>query len=116
MGGAKRRVGLRTRVAQRVPSHRFGDLFAGLSRDNVPRELLAGITLLAIAIPEQLATSQLAGVAAFSAMVAFIAATLAFTFIGSNPIMSIGADSTIAPLFAVALLRLAAPNSSQYFT
>ena len=76
---------------------------------------MAGITLLAIAIPEQLATSQLAGVAAFSAMIAFIAATLAFTFVGANPIMSVGADSTIAPLFAVALLRLAAPNSSQYF-
>ncbi|MDE3082191.1 MAG: SulP family inorganic anion transporter [Acidobacteriota bacterium] len=115
MGRARGRVGPRTRVAQRVPSGRFGDLFVGLTRDNLPRELLAGITLLAIAIPEQLATSQLAGVAAFSAMVAFIAATLAFTFIGSNPIMSVGADSTIAPLFAVALLRLAAPNSSQYF-
>ncbi|HET9089237.1 MAG TPA: SulP family inorganic anion transporter [Acidimicrobiales bacterium] len=114
MGHAKERPGPRTRVAQRVASHRFGDLFAGLSRDNLSREALAGITLLAIAIPEQLATSQLAGVAAFSAMVAFIAATLVFTLVGANPIMSVGADSTIAPLFAVALLRLAAPNSSQY--
>jgi sulfate permease, SulP family len=116
MGHAKGRVGARTRVAQRVSSRRLGDLFAGLTKDNASREVVAGITLLAIAIPEQLATSQLAGVAAFSAMVAFIAATLAFTFVGSNPVMSIGADSTIAPLFAVALLRLAAPNSGQYFT
>ena len=116
MGHAKGRVGPRTRVAQRVASRRLGDLFAGLSRENLSREVVAGITLLAIAIPEQLATSQLAGVAAFSAMVAFIAATLVFTLVGSNPIMSVGADSTIAPLFAVALLRLAAPHSSQYFT
>jgi sulfate permease, SulP family len=89
---------------------------SGLTRENTAREVLAGVTLLAIAIPEQLATSQLAGVAAFSAMIAFIAATLAFTLFGANPIVSVGADSTIAPLFAVALLRLAAPNSSQYFT
>lgn len=88
---------------------------AGVTRQNLVGEIMAGITLLAIAIPEQLATSQLAGVAAFSAMIAFIGATLAFTFFGSNPIVSVGADSTIAPLFAVALLRLALPNSTQYY-
>lgn len=78
--------------------------------------MLAGITLLAIAIPEQLATSQLAGVPAFLAMIAFIAATLAFTLVGSNPIVSVGADSTIAPLFAVAMAHLAVTGSAQYLT
>ena len=34
--------------------------------------------------------------------------------IGSNPILSVGADSTIAPLFAVALLRMAPASSVQY--
>lgn len=80
----------------------------------MPGQLLAGITLLAIAIPEQLATSQLAGVPAFTAMIAFITATLVFVAFGSNPILSVGADSTIAPLFAVALLRLALPATTQY--
>ncbi len=65
-------------------------------------------------MPEQLATSQLAEVPAFTAMIAFMAATLAFTLLGSNPIMSVGADSTIAPLFSVALLRLALPASAPY--
>jgi SulP family sulfate permease len=73
------------------------------------------VTLLAIAIPEQLATSQLAGVPAFMAMIAFITATLVFVFFGSNPIMSVGADSTIAPLFAVVLLRLAPVSTTLYF-
>ncbi len=88
----------------------------GLTRDILPSELLAGVTLLAIAIPEQLATSQLASVPAFTSMIAFIAATSVFLIVGSNPILSIGADSTIAPLFAVALLRLALPNSPQYLS
>jgi MFS superfamily sulfate permease-like transporter len=48
-------------------------------------------------------------------MIAFIAATLVFVAFGSNPIMSVGADSTIAPLFAVALLRLAPPSTTLYF-
>lgn len=104
----------RTRIAQRQESHGLGQLLIGLTRENLASQVLAGVTLLAIAIPEQLATAQLAGVPAFTAMIAFIAATLVFFFVGSNPIVSVGADSTIAPLFAVALLRLALPASSQY--
>ena len=106
----------RTPVARRVATRGLPDLFEGVTRATVPREALAGITLLAIAIPEQLATSQLAGAPAFFAMIAFIAATLAFTFFGSNPIVSVGADSTIAPLFAVAIAHLAVTGSTQYLT
>jgi MFS superfamily sulfate permease-like transporter len=105
----------RTRVGERELARGLNETFLGLNRRNFPSQLLAGITLLAIAIPEQLATAQLAGVPAFTAMIAFIAATLVFCFAGSNPILSVGADSTIAPLFAVALLKLALPASSQYY-
>src|SRR5487761_2569820 len=93
-------------IGERIASHALGDLLRGVTRHNARGQVLAGVTLLAIAIPEQLATSQLAGVPAFAAMIAFIAATVAFIFFGSNPIVSVGADSTIAPLFAVALLRI----------
>ncbi len=106
----------RTPVARRVSTHGLANLFHGVTRVSAPREVLAGITLLAIAIPEQLATSQLAGVPAFLAMIAFIAATLAFTLFGSNPIVSVGADSTIAPLFAVAIAHLAVTGSAQYLS
>jgi SulP family sulfate permease len=104
----------RTPIAQRRVTRGVNQIFLGLTRTNFSGQLLAGITLLAIAIPEQLATSQLAGVPAFTAMIAFITATLVFFVIGSNPIVSVGADSTIAPLFAVALLRLAPASSPQY--
>ncbi|MBW4029268.1 MAG: SulP family inorganic anion transporter [Acidobacteria bacterium] len=102
-------------VGERIASHAVGDLLRGVTRHNAAGQALAGVTLLAIAIPEQLATSQLAGVPAFAAMIAFIAATFAFILFGSNPIVSVGADSTIAPLFAVALLRIALPDSPQYY-
>ncbi|MGD0055785.1 MAG: SulP family inorganic anion transporter [Acidimicrobiales bacterium] len=104
----------RTPMGQRRLSRGLGEIFIGVTRQNLPGQMLAGVTLLAIAIPEQLATSQLAGVPAFTAMIAFITATLVFVLFGSNPIVSVGADSTIAPLFAVALLRLALPASTQY--
>jgi MFS superfamily sulfate permease-like transporter len=104
----------RTPIAQRRVAKGLNQVFLGLTRANFSGQMLAGVTLLAIAIPEQLATSQLAGVPAFTAIIAFITATLVFFLIGSNPIVSVGADSTIAPLFAVALLRLAPASSPQY--
>ena len=114
--GSTRHPAPRTPVARRVATRGLSDLFRGVTRASAPHEVLAGVTLLAIAIPEQLATSQLAGVPAFLAMIAFIAATLAFTIVGSNPIVSVGADSTIAPLFAVAIAHLAVTGSPQYLT
>jgi len=116
MGHAgKQRDEERTPIGLRVVARGVDETFLGLTRDNFSSQILAGVTLLAIAIPEQLATAQLAGVPAFTAMIAFIAATLVFSVAGSNPILSVGADSTIAPLFAVALLKLSLPASSQYY-
>lgn len=113
--GDKKHADHRTPIGEREVAKGISQTFLGLTRENFPSQLLAGVTLLAIAIPEQLATAQLAGVPAFTAMIAFIGATLVFSFVGSNPILSVGADSTIAPLFAVALLKLALPASSQYY-
>ncbi len=103
-------------IGQREIQRGFHHVLEGVTKQNLPAQVLAGVTLLAIAIPEQLATSQLAGIPAFAALVGFIGATLVFMFLGSNPIVSVGADSTIAPLFAVALLRVALPNSAQYYS
>jgi len=105
----------RTPVGLRRAAGGLGDTFVGVTRQNFPGQVLAGLTLLAIAIPEQLATSRLAGVPAFVAMIAFITATLVFVFVGSNPVLSVGADSTIAPLFAVVLVRLAPVSTTLYF-
>ncbi|HTB09116.1 MAG TPA: SulP family inorganic anion transporter [Acidimicrobiales bacterium] len=104
----------RTPIGLRRPWGGARDLFRGVNRANYAGQILAGVTLVAIAIPEQLATSQLAGVPAFLALIAFIAATLVFVLVGSNPIVSVGADSTIAPLFAVVLIRLAPVSSTLY--
>jgi len=105
----------RTPIALRRAAGGLGDTFVGVTRENFSGQVLAGLTLLAIAIPEQIATSRLAGVPAFVALIAFITATLVFVFVGSNPVMSVGADSTIAPLFAVVLVRLAPVSTTLYF-
>src|SRR6516225_2357650 len=76
----------------------------------------AAVILAAIAIPEQLATAELAGMAPIAGLLAFAAGTAAFAAFGMNRYMSVGADSTIAPIFASSLALIAAANSGHYAT
>ena len=86
----------------------------GYQRAWVSADLLAGIMLLVIAVPEQLATSRLAGMPPITGFYAFVAGTVVYALLGSNPQMSVGADSTIAPLFATGVSALALTGSEHY--
>ncbi len=86
----------------------------GYRRSWLASDVLAAVTLLAIAVPEQLATSRLAGMPPVTGFYAFVAGTVLFALLGSNPRMSVGADSTIAPLFAVGVASFAASGTHRY--
>jgi MFS superfamily sulfate permease-like transporter len=77
-------------------------------------DLFAGLTLAAIAIPEQMATARLGGFSPQIGFFAFLAGSLAFAAFGSNRFLSCGADSTITPIFAGGLAMLAASGSPEY--
>ena len=77
-------------------------------------DIIAGITLVAIAIPEQMATAQLAGMPVQTGLYAFICGGLAIAIFGSSRQMSVGADSTIAPIFAAGVAGLAAAGTAAY--
>ena len=77
-------------------------------------DLVAGLTLAAIAIPEQLATARLGGFSPQIGFFAFLAGSLAFAVFGSNRSLSSGADSTITPIFAGGLALLAVSGSPEY--
>ena len=80
----------------------------------LPLDLVAGVTLVAIAVPEQLATAHLAGMPVVAGLYAFLAAVLMFALLGSNRTMSVGADSTIAPLLAAAVTAVAGAGTVRY--
>src|SRR5258708_13818716 len=85
--------------------------FRGYTGAFVGPDLLAGLTLAAIAIPEQMATAKLGALPPQAGFVAFIAAGVGFLVFGSNRRLSAGADSTITPIFPRALAYLAASGS-----
>lgn len=78
--------------------------FAGLRLAVSPYDLLAGITVAAIALPEQMATARLGHFSPQIGLLAFVAASAGFFFIGASRCLSVGADSTITPIFAGALM------------
>jgi sulfate permease, SulP family len=80
----------------------------------LPRDLIAGLMLAAIAIPGQLATARLAGMPPQTGLYAFAAGSLAFAAFGANRFMSVAADSTIAPIFASGLAAIAVAGSGNY--
>src|SRR6202790_1555702 len=77
-------------------------------------DLFAGLTLAAIAIPEQMATARLGGFSPQIGFFAFLAGSLAFAAFGSNRFLSCGADSTITPIFAGGLAVLVASGAPEY--
>ncbi|WP_316206378.1 MULTISPECIES: SulP family inorganic anion transporter [unclassified Bradyrhizobium] len=87
----------------------------GWSLSALPADLVAGLTLAAIAIPEQMATSRLGGFAPEIGFFAFIAGSLGFAVFGANRYLSCGADSTITPIFAGGLALLATSGTLDYF-
>jgi high affinity sulfate transporter 1 len=108
------RPGALAGVAVKRPGLLVFSSLRGYKRSWATPDLLAAITLLVIAVPEQLATSRLAGMPPITGFYAFVAGTVLFALLGSNPQMSVGADSTIAPLFAVGIARLAPAGSAHY--
>jgi len=80
----------------------------------LPGDLIAGLTLAAIAIPEQMATARLGAFAPQIGFFAFMAGSVGFALLGSNRYLSCGADSTITPIFAGGLAALAATGTPDY--
>ncbi|MFO1112008.1 MAG: SulP family inorganic anion transporter [Bradyrhizobium sp.] len=81
---------------------------------DLPGDLIAGLTLAAIAIPEQMATARLGGFSPQIGFFAFIAGSIGFAAFGANRFLSCGADSTITPIFAGGLLLMAASGTPDY--
>jgi MFS superfamily sulfate permease-like transporter len=88
--------------------------FQGVGLSAFRFDLVAGLTLAAIAIPTQMATARLGGFAPDIGFFAFIAGTTAFAAFGSNRFLSAAADSTIMPIFAGSLALLAPVGLADY--
>jgi high affinity sulfate transporter 1 len=83
-------------------------------RGRVPAEVLAGLTLAAIGVPEALGYAKIAGMPLVTGLYTMLLPMAAFAVLGSSRHLVVGADSATAALLAAALTGLAAVGSAQY--
>ncbi|MDA8440609.1 MAG: SulP family inorganic anion transporter [Propionibacterium sp.] len=89
---------------------------AGYRRSWLASDLVAALTLTAIAVPEQMATAHLVGVSAATGLWVFVVGSVVFALIGRHHVMSVGADSTIAPIIAAGAAGVAAAGGPAYLS
>jgi sulfate permease, SulP family len=80
----------------------------------IPAEIIAGITLAAIAIPEVMGYTKISGTPVITGLYTMLFPTVLFALFGSSRHLVVGADSATAAILASALVGMAASGSEQY--
>jgi high affinity sulfate transporter 1 len=80
----------------------------------VPTELIAGITLAALAIPEVMGYTKIAGTPVITGLYTILIPMALFALFGSSRHLVVGADSATAAILAAGLMGLAATGSDEY--
>jgi high affinity sulfate transporter 1 len=89
---------------------------AGLTRRNLGRELLAGVTLIAISIPLNIGYAQIAGLPATAGLYALIVPTILYALFVSSRQLVASPDAAAAALVASSPGGLAVAGSAEYAT
>ena len=79
-----------------------------------PLEVLAGLTLAALAIPEVMGYTKISGTPVITGLYTMIVPMLLFAFIGSSRHLVVSADSATAAILAAGLVGLANSGSNEY--
>ena len=87
-----------------------------LDRAQLPREIMAGLTLAALAIPEVMGYTRIAGMPVVTGLYTILIPMVLFALFGSSRHLVVGADSATAAMMATSLAGMAASGSPQYLT
>ncbi len=88
----------------------------GVTRHNVVQEMLAGVTLLAIAIPLNIGYAQIAGLPPTAGLYALVVPTVLYVLVVSSRQLVASPDAAAAALVASSIGGLAAAGSDDYVT
>ena len=91
-------------VSARIPDYR---------PNTARRDLIAGLTVAALALPSGMAYAEVAGLPPVNGLYALLLPTVLYTFLGSSRQLIVGPEGSISALVGAALLPLAAAGSSE---
>ena len=85
-----------------------------IDRARAPLDIVAGVTLAALAIPEVMGYTAIAGTPVVTGLYTILLPLAVFAILGSSRHLVVGADSATAAILAATLIGFAAPNSPEY--
>ena len=100
--GSMSRLG---RVERWVPGVR---VLRTYDRAWLPRDLIAGVVLVTLLVPQGMAYAELAGLPPITGLYTTVVCLVAYAFVGPSPVLVLGPDSSLGPMIAATILPLAA--------
>lgn len=101
----------------RAKPHALGQLFQGirpLETSRIPKDILAGVTLAAMNIPQALGYTRIAGTPVVTGLYTLLLPLVAFAAFGSSRYLVVAADSATAAILAGGLAGMAPVASAKY--
>ena len=92
----------------------FARSLSKYSSNRLRTDVIAGVTVAALALPSAMAFAELAGAPVSAGLYALLLPVLAYAVFGSAPRVVVGPEGTIALLVATAIAPLAASGSAEY--
>ena len=92
------------------------DTIKNYERPWLKKDLIAGVTVAAVAVPRAMAYSQLAGVPLITALYTALVSMLIFAVFTTSRLAIVGPDAAMAALTGAALLPLASGNPAEYLS
>jgi len=100
-----------------IPSRSRLPILSGvlpINPDQVPSEIVAGLTLATIAIPEVMGYTKISGTPVITGLYTMLVPTALFAVFGSSRHLVVGADSATAAILAAGLAGIAPARSDEY--
>ena len=85
-----------------------------IKRSDIANEVIAGITLAALAIPSAMGYTKIAGTPLITGLYTLLIPMALYAIFGSSRHLVVAADSATAAILAAALVGLAAAGSHEY--
>lgn len=85
---------------------------AGYQRGWLPKDIVAGLVLSALLVPQGMAYAELAGLPAVTGLYTSVLCLVAYAIFGPSKVLVLGPDSSLGPMIAATILPLAGADGS----
>lgn len=80
------------------------------NRQWLPKDIIAGLVLSALLVPQGMAYAELAGLPAITGLYTTVMCLIAYAMFGPSPYLVLGPDSSLGPMIAAAMIPLLVTN------